>query len=127
MFKLAGVLVFSAVPFTAVKAVANSPLGESLQRRLEEREKVKVVNASNLNKLYQQARMDSFDILHARWAMLAALCPLIPESLNLLGAFNFIEPVWWSVGYNKLQEIQQLSLTITISYRDSHGPYILQL
>ena len=58
LFKLAGVLVFSAIPFTAVKAVANSPLGESLQRRLDEREKVEVVNASNSNKLPQQARMD---------------------------------------------------------------------
>ncbi|KAL1833182.1 hypothetical protein ACET3Z_002833 [Daucus carota] len=150
--ELAGVLLFSAIPFTAVKAIANSPLGETLQKRLEERKKIEVVNASNFNKLSQQARTDSswygeerprwlgpipyeypvyldgelpgdygfdvaglskdpvalqkffnFEILHARWAMLAALGALIPELLDLLGAFDFIEPVWWRVGYSKLQ------------------------
>ena len=35
--ELAGVLVFSAIPFTAVKALANSPLGARLRRRLEDR------------------------------------------------------------------------------------------
>lgn len=58
LFKLAGVLLFSAIPFTAVKAIANSPLGETLQKRLEERKKIEVVNASNFNKLSQQARTD---------------------------------------------------------------------
>lgn len=58
LFKLAGVLLFSAIPFTAVKAIANSPLGETLQKRLEERKKIEVVNASNFNKLSQQARID---------------------------------------------------------------------
>lgn len=150
--ELAGVLVFSAIPFTAVKAIANSPLGEALQRRMEETKKSEVINAFEFKKLSQKARMDSlwygedrprwlgpityeypvyldgelpgdygfdvaglskdpmalqkffnFEILHARWAMLAALGALIPELLNLLGAFNFIEPVWWRVGYSKLQ------------------------
>lgn len=45
----------------------------------------------------------SFEILHARWAMLAALGALIPELLDLLGVFHFVEPVWWRVGYSKLQ------------------------
>lgn len=45
----------------------------------------------------------SFEILHARWAMLAALGALIPEILDLLGAFHFAEPVWWRVGYSKLK------------------------
>lgn len=58
LFKLAGVLVFSAIPFTAVKAIANSPLGETLQRRMEERKKIEVVNAFEFKKLSQQARMD---------------------------------------------------------------------
>lgn len=58
LFKFAGVLVFSAIPFTAVKAIANSPLGEILQRRMEERKKIEVVNASKFKKLSKQARMD---------------------------------------------------------------------
>lgn len=35
--------------------------------------------------------------------MLAALGALIPEVLDLSGAFHFIEPVWWRVGYSKLK------------------------
>ncbi|EXB56249.1 Chlorophyll a-b binding protein of LHCII type III [Morus notabilis] len=101
--ELAGVLVFSAIPFTAVKALANSPLGESLQRRLEERKKFAVENASKFKALAEKARKDSFEILHARWAMLAALGVVIPEILDLLGAFHFVEPVWWRVGYSKLK------------------------
>lgn len=45
----------------------------------------------------------NFEILHARWAMLAALGALIPEVFDLTGAFHFAEPVWWRVGYSKLQ------------------------
>uniref|UniRef100_A0A3N7F0B9 Chlorophyll a-b binding protein, chloroplastic n=1 Tax=Populus trichocarpa TaxID=3694 RepID=A0A3N7F0B9_POPTR len=48
-------------------------------------------------------RYFNFEILHARWAMLAALGALIPEVLDLSGAFHFIEPVWWRVGYSKLK------------------------
>lgn len=58
LFKLAGVLVFSAIPFTAVKAIANSPLGETLQRKMEERKKIEVGNAFEFKKLSQLARMD---------------------------------------------------------------------
>ncbi|XP_057975612.1 chlorophyll a-b binding protein 7, chloroplastic isoform X2 [Malania oleifera] len=150
--ELAGVLVLSSIPFTAVKAIANSPLGESLQRRMEERKKVAVENSSKFKALAEKARKDSlwygekrprwlgsipydypayltgdlpgdygfdivgfsrdpvafqkyfnFEILHARWAMLAALGALIPELLDLLGAFHFAEPVWWRVGYSKLK------------------------
>ncbi|GFZ10592.1 chlorophyll A-B binding family protein [Actinidia rufa] len=142
--ELAGVLVFSAIPFTAVKAIANSPLGELLQRRLEENKKAAIDNSSKFKALAQKARKDSlwfgekrprwlgpipydypayltgelpgdygfdvaglsrdplalqkyfnFEILHARWAMLAALGALIPELLDLIGAFHFVEPVWW--------------------------------
>lgn len=35
--------------------------------------------------------------------MLAALGVVIPEILDLLGAFHFVEPVWWRVGYSKLK------------------------
>lgn len=56
--KLAGVLVFSAIPFTAVKVLANSPLGESLQRRLQDRKKLNVQNASKFRALTQKARND---------------------------------------------------------------------
>uniref|UniRef100_M1ALX3 Chlorophyll a-b binding protein, chloroplastic n=1 Tax=Solanum tuberosum TaxID=4113 RepID=M1ALX3_SOLTU len=45
----------------------------------------------------------SYEILHGRWAMLAALGALIPELLNLTGLFQFVEPVWWRVGYSKLK------------------------
>lgn len=56
--KLAGVVVFSAIPFTAVKAIANSPLGESLQRRLEERKKFAIQESSKFKALAQKARND---------------------------------------------------------------------
>ncbi|KAJ6736592.1 CHLOROPHYLL A-B BINDING PROTEIN 7 CHLOROPLASTIC [Salix viminalis] len=150
--EVAGVVIFSAIPFTAVKAIANSPLGESLQRRLEERKKLAVQQSSKFKALAQKARKESFwygeerprwlgpisyqyptylsgelpgdygfdvaglaedpvafqkyfnfEILHARWAMLAALGALVPEVLDLSGAFHFIEPVWWRVGYSKLK------------------------
>lgn len=45
----------------------------------------------------------SFEVLHARWAMLGALGALIPEVLDMVGAFHFVEPVWWRVGYSKLK------------------------
>ncbi|KAM0014733.1 putative photosystem II [Helianthus debilis subsp. tardiflorus] len=150
--ELAGVVVFSAIPFTAVKAIANSPLGETLQRRMQEKKQVALQNASLYKALAENAKKDSFwygeerprwlgpipfdypsyldgdlpgdygfdiaglsqdpvafkryynfEILHARWAMLAALGALIPELLDLVGAFHFVEPVWWRVGYSKLQ------------------------
>ncbi|XVE95972.1 hypothetical protein REPUB_Repub02eG0181500 [Reevesia pubescens] len=150
--ELAGVLVFSAIPFTAVKAIANSPLGESLQRRLLERKKEAQNNSSKFRALADKARNKSFwygegrprwlgpipysypeyltgqlpgdygfdiaglskdpvdfqkyfnfEILHARWAMLAALGVVVPEILDLLGVSHFAEPVWWRVGYSKLQ------------------------
>nr|XP_025604983.1 chlorophyll a-b binding protein 7, chloroplastic isoform X2 [Arachis hypogaea] len=150
--ELAGVLLFSAFPFAAVKAIANSPLGESLQRKLEKRKKFAVENSSKFMALAQAARNRSFwygegrpgwlgpisyeypsyltgelpgdygfdiaglgkdpdtlqkyfnfEILHARWAMLASIGALIPEILDLLGAVHFVEPVWWRVGYSKLK------------------------
>ncbi|XP_047983224.1 chlorophyll a-b binding protein 7, chloroplastic isoform X2 [Salvia hispanica] len=150
--EVAGVVVFSAIPFTAVKAIANSPLGEELQRRMEEKKKLYKDNSSKLKALSKKARLESvwygedrprwlgpisyeypsylngelpgdygfdvaglsqdpvalqryfnFEVLHARWAMLAALGALIPEILDLIGAFHFVEPVWWRVGYSKLK------------------------
>ncbi|XP_051118165.1 chlorophyll a-b binding protein 7, chloroplastic [Andrographis paniculata] len=150
--EVAGVLVFSAIPFTAVKAIANSPLGAALQRRMEEKKQFYKDNSSKLKALSEKAKTESlwygenrprwlgpisydypgylsgelpgdygfdiaglgedpvalqkyfnFEILHARWAMLAALGVLIPEILDLTGAFQFVEPVWWRVGYSKLK------------------------
>ncbi|XP_017976060.1 PREDICTED: chlorophyll a-b binding protein of LHCII type 1 [Theobroma cacao] len=150
--ELAGVLVFSAIPFTVVKAIANSPLGESLQRQLLEKKKEAVQNSSKFRALADKARNESFwygedrprwlgpirydypeyltgelpgdygfdiaglskdpvdfqkyfnfEILHARWAMLAALGVVVPEILDLSGFSHFVEPVWWRVGYSKLQ------------------------
>lgn len=37
--------------------------------------------------------------------MLAALGALVPEILDITGAFHFVEPVWWRVGYSKLKVI----------------------
>ena len=56
--KLAGVLVFSSIPFTAVKAIANSPRGDSLQRRLLERKKFALENSSKFRELAEKARKD---------------------------------------------------------------------
>eukprot|EP00879_Flechtneria_rotunda_P004588 GHRR01004843.1.p1 GENE.GHRR01004843.1~~GHRR01004843.1.p1 ORF type:complete len:406 (+),score=130.55 GHRR01004843.1:259-1476(+) len=42
------------------------------------------------------------ELLHARWAMLAAVGCLIPEVLSLQGV-QLGEPVWWKVGAAKLQ------------------------
>jgi len=36
----------------------------------------------------------SFEILHAHWAMLAALNVVIPELLDRFGGVQFSEPVW---------------------------------
>lgn len=145
-------MVFSAIPFTTVKAIANSPLGEALQRRMEQKKKLYAENSSKFKALEEKAREESlwygegrprwlgpvsykypahltgelpgdygfdiaglsqdpvalqkyfnFEVLHARWAMLAALGVIIPEILDLLGAFQFVEPVWWRVGYSKLK------------------------
>ncbi|RDX63480.1 Chlorophyll a-b binding protein 7, chloroplastic, partial [Mucuna pruriens] len=56
--KLAGVLLFSAIPFTAVKAIANSPLGESLQRKMEETKNFAVQNSSKFKALAEDARKE---------------------------------------------------------------------
>ncbi|KAK8937393.1 hypothetical protein KSP39_PZI011792 [Platanthera zijinensis] len=150
--ELAGVLIFSAVPFTAVKALASSSIGDTLRRRLAETRKVASESSSRFKALARKAREASpwygsdrpkwlgpiffeypqyltgeypgdygfdvaglgkdptsfqkyfnFEILHARWAMLASLGVLVPELLELLGIVHFVEPVWWRVGYAKLQ------------------------
>lgn len=35
--------------------------------------------------------------------MLGAFGALVPEVLDMVGAFHFVEPVWWRVGYSKLK------------------------
>ncbi|KAG8044218.1 hypothetical protein GUJ93_ZPchr0221g7046 [Zizania palustris] len=57
--ELAGVLVFSAVPFTAVKVLANSPLGARLRRRLEDRKAAAAAEADALRAASRQARSSS--------------------------------------------------------------------
>ncbi|KNA17651.1 hypothetical protein SOVF_078010 [Spinacia oleracea] len=54
--EVAGVLVFSAIPFTAVKAIATSPLGETLQKRLLLQKSAAVEDSIQRNKLAQLAR-----------------------------------------------------------------------
>eukprot|EP00850_Spirogloea_muscicola_P020270 SM000211S06640 [mRNA] locus=s211:96969:99391:+ [translate_table: standard] len=45
----------------------------------------------------------NYEILHARWAMLGALGVFVPELLTRFTPVDFSEPVWWRVGYAKLQ------------------------
>ena len=47
--------------------------------------------------------MVELELLHARWAMLAALGALVPETLQRAGVATFAEPRWWAVGAAKLQ------------------------
>jgi hypothetical protein len=56
-------------------------------------------------------KLCSFEILHCRWAMLAALGVVVPEVLDLFGLVHFVEPVWWKVGYAKLQVKHQYSVS----------------
>lgn len=56
LLKVAGVMVFSAIPFTAVKAIANSPLGEALQRQMEQKKKLYAENSSKFKALEEKAR-----------------------------------------------------------------------
>lgn len=56
--KVAGVVVFSAIPFTVVKAIANSPVGEELQRRMEAKKKLYKDNSSKFKALSDKARME---------------------------------------------------------------------
>ncbi|KAL0288225.1 UNVERIFIED_CONTAM: Chlorophyll a-b binding protein 7, chloroplastic [Sesamum angustifolium] len=114
--EVAGVLVFSAIPFTAVKAIANSSLGEALQRRMKEKKKLYQDNSAKLKARSDKARKERFESgsrclaeifqfrsTTCKVAMLAALGALIPEILDVTGAFRFVEPVWWRVGYSKLK------------------------
>ncbi|KAH7426710.1 hypothetical protein KP509_10G013700 [Ceratopteris richardii] len=150
--ELAGVLVFSAFPFTIVKAIANSSLGTRLQERMQEYKDRYKEMAGEFELARFKAREDSvwygenrpkwlgpisfkypehltgeapgdygfdilglgqdtsdfnkyfnFEILHARWAMLAALGVVIPEVLERFFDIDFAESVWWRVGYSKLQ------------------------
>ncbi|MCO5559575.1 hypothetical protein L7F22_013176 [Adiantum nelumboides] len=150
--ELAGVLVFSALPFTVVKAIANSPLGTQLQERMQDYKARSKELAGETESAKRKAREESvwygkdrpkwlgpipfqypdhltgeapgdygfdifglgrdtisfnnyfnFEILHARWAMLAALGVVIPEILDRFFDVDFTEPVWWRVGYSKLQ------------------------
>eukprot|EP00899_Mesostigma_viride_P019538 jgi/Mesvir1/27586/Mv07331-RA.1 len=48
-------------------------------------------------------RYFNLEIIHARWAMLALVGAILPEILQRSGLVDFLEPVWWKVGYAKLQ------------------------
>ena len=52
-----------------------------------------------------QSLLCSFELLHALWAMLAALGVVVPEILDLLGVSHFVEPVCWRVVYSKFQAV----------------------
>ena len=48
------------------------------------------------------ARYWDVELLHARWAMLAAVGCLVPEALTAFGGVDLGEAVWWKVGAAKL-------------------------
>jgi light-harvesting complex II chlorophyll a/b binding protein 7 len=54
--EVAGVVIFSAIPFTVVKAIANSSLGEQLRFRLEQTKKSALKEENALRALSKQAR-----------------------------------------------------------------------
>ena len=60
------------------------------------------------NGAYAGTRLGAFfeaELLHSRWAMLAAVGCLIPEALARYCGFDSIaEPVWWKVGYSVLHD-----------------------
>ncbi|CAM6097854.1 unnamed protein product [Calypogeia fissa] len=150
--ELVGVVVLSAFPFTAVKALANSSLGETLQVRAKQARVAAQRDAPNAQAARNKAKKESlwygearpkylgpipfdypqylggdapgdygydilglardpanfakyfnFEVLHARWAMLGALGAVVPELLTRYGGLDFSEPVWWRIGYAKLQ------------------------
>lgn len=55
-----GVLLFSAIPFTAVKAIANSSVGERLRRRLEETKRDAVESSKRFKAMAKKAREERF-------------------------------------------------------------------
>ncbi|KAI3969661.1 hypothetical protein MKX01_020222 [Papaver californicum] len=79
------VVIFSAMAFTVVKAIANSSIGQTLQRRMLITKNASLQKSSYLKDLADKARQASFETLHARWTMLAALGALVPELLDLSG------------------------------------------
>ncbi|KAF3788927.1 Chlorophyll a-b binding protein of LHCII type I [Nymphaea thermarum] len=58
--EVAGVIVFSAFPFTVVKAIANSSLGAALQERMQATKAADVANYSKKRALAETARAESF-------------------------------------------------------------------
>ena len=49
------------------------------------------------------ARLADLEVMHARWAMLAAAGALFPEAAALGWGAPLAEPRWWAVGYAKLR------------------------
>lgn len=58
LLQLAGVLVFSATPFVVVKAIANSAVGESLQRRLKVRKEEDAKQAAAAKSAQEEAKQE---------------------------------------------------------------------
>ncbi|XP_021732295.1 chlorophyll a-b binding protein 7, chloroplastic-like isoform X3 [Chenopodium quinoa] len=65
--EVAGVLVFSAIPFTAVKAFANSPFAVTLQKRLLQQKLSAAEESIQRNRLAQLARNRRFRNICSRW------------------------------------------------------------
>ena len=58
LLQLAGVLVFSATPFVVVKAIANSAVGEALQRRLKVRKEEDERQAAAAKSAQEKAKQE---------------------------------------------------------------------
>ena len=65
----------------------------------------------------------SLEIIHARWAMLGIPGVFIPELLVRYGGVQLSEPVWWKVGYAKLQVTVLEGATDTAFKPRGVGPY----
>ncbi|KAL5549396.1 hypothetical protein UlMin_004627 [Ulmus minor] len=106
----------------SMKAIANIPLGESLQRRLDQNKKLALHNSSNFRALSENARKKSLWYRDERPHWLGPIpydyppyltgelpgdygfdiAALAKDPTGLSEAFHFAEPIWWRVGYSKL-------------------------
>ena len=74
----------------------------------EEREQVVELDENWRDGAYAGTKLGKLfeaELLHGRWAMLAAIGCLIPEALSRYFGFDSIaEPIWWKVGYSVLHD-----------------------
>ncbi|KAL5554229.1 hypothetical protein UlMin_041630 [Ulmus minor] len=118
----------------SVKAIANIPLGESLQRRLDQNKKLALHNSSNFRALSENAKKKSLWYRDERPRWLGPIpydyppyltgelpgdygfdiAALAKDPTSLSEAFHFAEPIWWRVGYSKLKKVSLICLVIAM-------------